>query len=763
MQKNKSFILWFDGIGVKDIPLVGGKCANLGEMIRKVNVPILPGFAITSYAYKHFIEYADLDDFIRKVLKGLNTHNLEDLSRRGKLIRKRMARASMSEELRNEILRYYHLLGRRLKTRNPYVSVRSSATAEDLPKASFAGQQDTYLNVRRERDLIKKTKLCFASLFTDRAISYRKDHGFDHFKVSMSIGIQKMGRADTGSAGVMFTIDPDSGFENVVSINGSYGLGEYVVKGNVTPDEFIIFKPTMKIIEKKLGDKRVKLVRGRFGNTKRSVSMHDWKRFCLNDRQIMELAEYAIRIEKYYKKPMDIEWLLEGNGKLYITQARPETVHTVKNKNILEDYTLLGEGRVLVTGAAVGRKIGSGKVNILKNTKSISRFKKGEILVTDMTDPDWEPIMKIASGIVTNKGGVTSHAAIVSRELGIPCVIGTGNATKVLRNDKGVTIDCSTGLGKVYSGILKFKIIKKDIRELKKTRTQIMINLGNPDRAFSLAQLPVDGVGLARQEFIISSYVNAHPLYLLEKGEGEKYVNALVRGIAKIAAAFYPRPVIVRLSDFKSDEYANLKGGKDYEPKEDNPMIGWRGASRYYDKSFLPAFELECKALKKVRDELKLKNVILMVPFCRTVEEGKKVLKEMKRFGLSGFKFYVMAEIPSNIVLAEEFSKIFNGFSIGSNDLTQLTLGLDRNSERLSSLFDERNEAVKRLIHDLIKKAHKHKRVVGICGEAPSNYPEFTKFLVKCGIDSISVEPDMALRTIILVSKVERSIKNRRS
>ncbi|MCX6814792.1 MAG: phosphoenolpyruvate synthase [Candidatus Aenigmarchaeota archaeon] len=761
------FILWFEEIGKEDTPIVGGKCASLGEMNNKVNVPVLPGFAITADAYRHFIEYAGLKSFVRNTLSGLDTHNMRGLARRGKLIRKKISSAPMSPELKSAIFSAYKHLGEKLHHRNPYVAVRSSATAEDLPDASFAGQQETYLNVRGEKALIRNVKKCFASLFTNRAISYRVDKGFDHFKIGLSVGIQKMGRSDIGAAGVIFTLDPDTGFDKVVVINGSYGLGEYVVQGKVIPDEFVVFKPTMAIIEKKLGYKRVKLVRGKFRNVERRVSEHDINRFCLDTHHILELARHSIIIEKHYKKPMDIEWVLDGEtNKLYIVQARPETVHSVSNKNMLKEYVLKDKGKVLLKGMAVGTRIGAGPANVLRSAKAINKFRKGDVLVTDMTDPDWEPIMKIASAIVTNKGGRTAHAAIVSRELGIPCVVGTGDATSVIRPGQKVTVDCSTGEGRVYSGVLRFHVLERDITKFPKTRTEIMVNVGEPDEVFSLAKLPVAGVGLAREEFIISSYIGAHPLHLIEIHEAEKYINTLAMGIGKIAAAFYPRPVIVRLSDFKTNEYASLKGGAKFEPKEENPMIGWRGASRYYDPGFVEAFELECKALKVVRNDMGLENVIVMVPFCRTVEEGKKVLAECERFGLSrksGCKFYVMAEIPSNIILAHEFSKIFDGFSIGSNDLTQLTLGIDRDSEKLSKIFDERNAAVKILISDLIRKAHAHnpRRKVGICGQAPSDYPEFCEFLVKEGIDSISVNPDVAIKTIMLVGDVEKKLRRK--
>jgi pyruvate,water dikinase len=761
------YVLWFEDISKKDIPLVGGKNANLGELSGKLDVPTLPGFAITAKAYQYFIEKAGLKDFIKNTLEDLDTHNLKELAKRGKKIRSRIKKASLPEDLKEDIILNYRKLGRRLGIRNPYVAVRSSATAEDLPGASFAGQQDTYLNVWGEKEITDRVKRCFASLFTNRAISYRVDKGFDHFKVSLSVGVQKMGRSDIGCAGVIFTIDPDSGFQNAIVINGSYGLGEYVVQGKVTPDSFMVFKPTVGILEKVLGVKRIKLVRGSRKNVERNVSREEMEKFCLTDNQIKELAEHAIRIESHYKSPMDIEWLLDGEtSKIYIVQARPETVHSLKGKNIIEDYVLREKGKILVEGLAIGRKIGVGAVNILKNAKAIYKFKLGEILVTDMTDPDWEPIMKMASAIVTNKGGTTSHAAIVSRELGVPCIIGTGNATKILKNRQDVTVDCSTGVGRVFKDNLKFDIVKKDVSTIPKTRTGVMVNVGDPHEAFTISRLPVSGVGLARQEFIITSNIGAHPLYLLNNGEGDRYTEALANGIGKIAAAFYPRPVIVRLSDFKTDEYANLKGGQNYEPEEDNPMIGWRGASRYYDNMFSMAFELECKALKKVRNEMGLKNVIIMIPFCRTPEEGRKVLREMATFGLdrkSGAEFYVMAEIPSNILLAEEFADHFDGFSIGSNDLTQLVLGLDRNSSKLTYLFDERHPAVKTAIKMLIEKAHSHKprRKVGICGEAPSNYPDFTKFLVEQGIDTISVNPDVALKTILLIAKIEKNSRKR--
>ncbi len=765
-MQNRGFILWFDDIRKEDVSLVGGKCANLGEL-SQLNIPTLPGFAVTADAYSFFIEKSGLKNFIERTLAGLDTNNLKDLSRRGKAIRKAIVKSRIPWELEREIRRSYVHLGDIVGLRNPYVAVRSSATAEDLPGASFAGQQDTYLNVRGEDEVVLSVKKCFASLFTDRAISYREDKGFDHFRVKLSVGVQKMGRSDTGASGVMFTLDPDSGFRNVVVINSSYGLGEYIVQGKVTPDRFVIFKPTLGIIEKRLGAKNVKLVRSKKGNVEAKVSEEDASRFSLTDGQAKKLAEYGLAIEKHYRKPMDIEWLLDGdNGRIYIVQARPETVHSLSQTNEIERYVLMEEGNLLLEGEAVGRKIGAGRANVIESIDKIHRFREGDVLVTDMTDPDWEPVMKKASAIVTNRGGTTSHAAIVSRELGVPCVIGTGKATSVLKTGTSITVDCSTGRGRIYEGLLKYEIKKRDIGKLPKTRTKVMVNIGDPNEAFEVSRLPVAGVGLARQEFIITSSVKAHPLYLLKIGRHEKYVKTLSEGIGKIAAAFYPRPVIVRLSDFKSDEYANLAGGREFEPVEDNPMIGWRGASRYYDNAFSSAFHLEIKALKRVVRDMGLDNIIVMVPFCRTPEEGRKVIREMLSHGFDRkrVKVYVMAEIPSNIFLAEEFADIFDGFSIGSNDLTQLVLGLDRNSRKLSYLFDERNEAVRRAIAVLIKKAHSHKprRPVGICGEAPSNHPDFVRFLVEQGIDSISVNPDVALDTVLLVSKIEKSLAKKR-
>ncbi|MCK5593951.1 MAG: phosphoenolpyruvate synthase, partial [Candidatus Aenigmarchaeota archaeon] len=598
MSEDK-YVLWFKQIGKEDTALVGGKSANLGEMVNKVNVPVPPGFATTSAAYQHFLEYNKLKDLIKDTLTGLDTHDMRALAKAGLKVRTAIQKAEMPSDLEHMMVDAYKKLGVMVSQLNPLVAIRSSATAEDLPGASFAGQQDTYLNVSGEKDIIQNVKDCYASLFTNRAISYRVDKGFSHFDVSLSVVFQKMVKSDTAVSGVIFTLDPDSGFDNVITITGSYGLGEYVVQGIVTPDEFLVFKPKMTIIEKKLGTKKIKLVRSKKGNVEKKVAKEDSERFCITDKHVSELAKYAMAIEKHYGCPMDIEWALDGDTKkIYIVQARPETVHATTDSNKLRKYVLEGEGNKLFSGLAIGRKIGTGKVNIIKDASEIHKFKKGDVLVTKMTDPDWEPIMKIAASIITDEGGRTSHAAIVSREMGVPCVVGSEVATKILKTGKIVTVDCSAGEGDVYDGELKYRIDEKDLKTIPVTKTDVMINLGEPSQAFSLSKLPVAGVGLAREEFIILSEVKAHPMKLIADGKSELYTNALTTGIGKICAAFYPRPVIVRLSDFKTDEYACLSGGAKYEPKEANPMIGWRGSSRYYDKDFLPAFKLECEALR---------------------------------------------------------------------------------------------------------------------------------------------------------------------
>ena len=800
-MRNKKFILWFKELSKDDVALVGGKNASLGEMysnLTKKGINIPNGFAITAYAYRYLIEKAGIRSEIKRILKGLNKNNIEDLAIRGHKIRDLIKKAPFPKELEAEIIDAYNKL---CEEYGPHcdVAVRSSATAEDLPDASFAGQQETFLNIRGEYALIDACKKCFASLFTNRAIHYRIDKKFDHFKIALSIGVQKMVRSDLASSGVMFSIDTESGFENVVFITAAYGLGENVVQGHVNPDEYYVFKPTLKqgfkpILSKTVGSKKIKMIYDEQGSrhTKNVVVPEaERKKFVLSDDEIIQLAEWACIIEDHYSKrngrftPMDMEWAKDGKtGQLFIVQARPETVQSQKNKTILETYKLKKRGRIIAVGHSVGSKIGSGKANVIKDIKNIHTFRSGQVLVTEMTDPDWEPIMKIASAIVTNRGGRTCHAAIISRELGIPCIVGTGDATEHIVSGQGVTVSCAEGdIGFVYDGILKYEVMKINLEKMPQTRTRVMMNVGNPEEAFELSFLPNHGVGLAREEFIISSYIKIHPNALLDfdvlkdsklkhaisehtfgyEDKAEFFVDKLSQGIARIAAAFYPNDVIVRLSDFKSNEYANLIGGHLYEPHEENPMIGWRGASRYYSNNFKNAFALECKALKRVRDEMGLANVKIMIPFCRTPEEGKKVLAEMAKYGLKQHKnhleVYVMCEIPSNVVLADEFCKIFDGFSIGTNDLTQLTLGLDRDSELVAELYDERNKAVKTLVKQVIDTVHKHGRKIGICGDAPSTYPEFARFLVECGIDSISLSPDAVVKTILTIADVEKKLE----
>jgi pyruvate,water dikinase len=797
------FVKWFEEVGTRDVALVGGKNASLGEMIRTlgekgVNIP--PGFAITAEAYKYVVEKEGIGQKISDILVGLDTHDMKNLSKRGEKIRNLIGNAACPKELEDEIKTAYREMEKRYGE-NIDVAVRSSATAEDLPTASFAGQQTSYLNVRGEEELIVNVMECFASLFTNRAISYRVDKGFDHFKVSLSVGVQRMVRSDLACSGVIFSIDTESGFQDVVYITGAYGLGENVAQGIVNPDQFYVFKPLLAkgfraIVEKKLGTKEKKLVykKNGTGTEQKEVNQQYQRSFVLSDDDILLLARWACIIEEHYGMPMDIEWAKDGiTDELFIVQARPETVHSQRDLASLKTYVLEEEGKLLLKGEAVGTKIGHGKVNVLEVSNDIHKFKSGQVLVTDMTDPDWEPIMKIASAIVTNKGGRTCHAAIVSRELGVPCVIGSAIGTTILKDVREVTVDCSQGEGRIYEGKLKYRVNELQVSKLPRPRTKIMMNFGIPGGAFIQGQIPNDGVGLAREEFIINSYIGIHPMALIEYDKLKKtaaknkkiakiikaiderttshqdkkafFIDNLAMGIAKIAAAFYPNDVIVRFSDFKTNEYANLIGGHHYEPQESNPMIGWRGASRYYDENFKPAFGLECKAIKRVREELGLTNVKVMVPFCRTPEEGRKVIKAMEEFGLkqgtNELEVYMMCEIPSNVVLAEEFADVFDGFSIGSNDLTQLTLGLDRDSHLIAHIFDERNEAVKRLVKQVIEAAHNHKpmRKIGICGQAPSDFPEFAEFLVECGIDSISLNPDVVLSTRLKIAELEEKME----
>ncbi len=790
--RSKQLILWFDETSIADVGLVGGKNASLGEMYRRLQprgVSVPNGFSVTAAAYRLFLKETGLDRQIRTILSGLNTKDIRNLRSRGAAVRTAILAASLPTVLETAIAGAYRQLERQFGP-NVDVAVRSSATAEDLPDASFAGQQETYLNIRGRRAVTEAVKQCIASLFTDRAISYRVDKHFDHFKIALSVGVQKMVRSDLGASGVMFTVDTESGFNKVVLINGAWGLGEYVVKGAVTPDEFYVFKPHLfvkgvsPIIAKKLGRKDRKLVYGSGnGAPTRGVSVppSDRDRFCLTDAQTVQLARWAVAVEAHYQRPMDLEWALDGRtGRLFIVQARPETIHATRKAAVIETYQLNRKGTVITTGSPVGTKIGAGRARVILDVKRITDFKPGEVLVTDMTDPDWEPIMKGAAAIVTDRGGRTCHAAIVSRELGIPCIVGTGNVTRKVRTGEPVTVSAADGeVGTVYRGILPFNVRRTNISKLPKTRTKVMVNLGNPAEAFSVAALPTDGVGLARLEFIINSHIKVHPLALfhfarlkdagvrrqieaLTVGYRDKkqfFVDQLAQGVAMIAAAAWPHDVIVRLTDFKTNEYAGLVGGTQFEPKEENPMLGWRGASRYYSPSYRPAFTLECRALKKVRETLGFTNVKVMVPFCRTPEEGRKVLAEMAANGLKrgvhGLDVYIMTEIPSNAILVDEFARHFDGFSIGSNDLTQLVLGVDRDSALVSHIYDERNEAVKTLIRQAIHGAHRRRRKIGICGQAPSDFPDFAQFLVREGIDSISLNPDTFVSTKLAIARAE--------
>jgi pyruvate, water dikinase len=791
------YIRWFEEIAIKDVPLVGGKNASLGELYRElvprgINVP--NGFAITAGAYWDLLRDSNLAPRIRKLLTGLDTQDTERLRQRGSALRQLIIGATLPELLQHEILTAYHKLCEGAESPVD-VAVRSSATAEDLPDASFAGQQETYLNVVGDAALLESCKRCFASLFTDRAISYRHDKGFDHLKIALSIGVQRMVRSDLAASGVMFSIDTETGFSDAVLINAAYGLGENVVQGAVTPDEYYVFKPTLKlgfrpILQKIVGTKEFKLVYDIGGGKMVKnvpVAADERARFAITDDEILTLARWACLIEEHYSgkhgqyTPMDMEWAKDGRtGELFVVQARPETVQSQKQFDTLEIYRLREKGQPLVQGRSVGEKIARGRVRIVESAKNLDQVQEGDVLVTDKTDPDWEPTMKKAAAIVTNRGGRTCHAAIVSRELGLPAIVGTENGTERLENDQPVTVSCAEGdTGFVYQGYLKFDVERTNLRELPRPRAKVMMNVGNPEEAFRLSFMPNDGVGLAREEFIITTYIKIHPLALLEfdlledralktqidqltagyTNKAQFFVDKLAQGVSMIAAAFYPKDVIVRLSDFKTNEYANLIGGKAYEPVEENPMIGFRGASRYYDSRYRAGFALECRAMKKVRDEMGLTNVKLMIPFCRTVEEGKTVIAEMAKHGLkrgeNQLEVYVMCEIPSNVILADEFAEIFDGFSIGSNDLTQLVLGVDRDSEIVAHVFDERNRAVKTMIASVIRSAKAKGRKIGICGQAPSDYPDFAAFLVELGIDSMSLNPDAVLKTTVKILEME--------
>jgi pyruvate,water dikinase len=802
MDKQNAFIIWFDDINLSDVPLVGGKNASLGEMtahLRAHGISVPDGFAITAGAYRAFLKKSGLDKKIEEELAGLNTKNIKDLSKRGAKIRKMITGAPFPPELIETITTAYESMGR-LAGKNPAVAVRSSATAEDLPGASFAGQQETYLNVHGLEALLLATKKCMASLFTDRAISYRVDKGFNHEAVALSVAVQRMVRSDIGSSGVMFTIDTETGFDKVVVINASYGLGEMVVQGAVTPDEYLVFKPLLEkgfnsIIGKDLGSKEIKMIYGGQGGKKIKTSTKEQQSFVLTDAEIISLARAGLVIEDYFSQkyrhyqPMDIEWAKDGKtGRLYIVQARPETVHAVANKNVYHEYRLKKSGDKIVTGAAIGTKIVAGKAKVALSPKAAADFKPGDILITDITDPDWEPIMKTAAGIITNRGGRTSHAAIVARELGIPAVVGAEKATTLIKTGTEITIDNSNGTnGVVYKGKLPFEEITYELGRLPTTKTKIMANIGSPADAFKNHWLPVDGVGLGRLEFIITSHIGIHPKALLEfpklkkqkdqatkklvqeierrtpgyQNKADFYVAELAEGIAKIAAAFWPNEVIIRFSDFKTNEYRTLLGGEAYEPKEENPMLGWRGASRYYHPEFKEAFKLECEALKRARETFGLTNIVPMIPFVRTPEEAKNVLAVMTGAGLTrgekDLKVYFMCEIPSNIILADKFLDLCDGFSIGSNDLTQLVLGLDRDSGIVNAVANEKNEAVKILIAAIIEQAQERGKYIGICGQAPSDFPDFAQFLVKAGISSISLNPDTIIKTKEAIAAAERA------
>jgi pyruvate,water dikinase len=802
MASNR-YIRFFGEIGLDDVSLVGGKNASLGEMYRNLttqSVKIPNGFAITAEAYRYVLERASAWAPLHEALDGLKADDMEDLARRGHRAREIVYAAALPEDLKTEILNAYRSL-RKEYGETMSLAVRSSATAEDLPSASFAGQQDTYLNVHGEGALLDACKRCFASLFTDRSIHYRVDQGFDHFKVSLSIGVMKMVRSDLAASGIMFSLDTDSGFRDVVLISAAYGLGENVVQGALDPDELVVFKPTFElgsraVLRRTLGGKKIKMVylEGGTREATRNIAtpQADRERFCISDEEALTLTDYAIKIERYYSQraghavPMDMEWAKDGiDQQLYIVQARPETVASKKGTTFLEEFILKGTGKTLITGRAVGGRIGSGTVHVIESAAHMAQFKPGEVLVTDSTTPDWEPIMKHASAIVTNRGGRTCHAAIVAREFGIPAVIGCDEATQRLATGTTATVSCAEGsLGRVYEGSVPFETRRTDLTGLRRPETKIMLILGNPELAFQHSFLPNDGVGLARMEFVITEHIKAHPMALLHpervENEAERralldlarndatpadfFVRALAEGIGTIAAAFYPKPVIVRMSDFKTNEYAGLLGGRAFEAQEANPMLGFRGASRYTHPAYAEGFALECAAMKRAREVMGLTNIKLMIPFCRRVEEGARVIERMRELGLergrNGLEIYVMCEIPNNVVLIDEFSRIFDGFSIGSNDLTQLTLGVDRDSAIVAFDFDERDEGVKWMIRMAVEGCRRNHRHSGLCGQAPSDFPEFAEFLVRLGIDSISLNPDCVMKTTLQVLAVEQQLRD---
>jgi len=805
----KKYILWFKEISKEDVPLVGGKNASLGEMFSKLmkkGIQVPNGFAITAEAFRYYLAYNKIDEKLKEIFEKFDPKSIESLKETGEKSRNLILKGKFPSDLEKEILENYQKLSKIYNQKNVDVAIRSSATAEDLATASFAGQHESYINISGNENVLRAVKKCFASLFTDRAIAYREEKGFKHLKVALSVCIQKMVRSDLASSGVMFTLDTETGFENVVLINSIFGQGEMIVKGKIIPDTFYVFKPTLKrgyraIIVKNLGRKDRKLVYKKGGGLREvKVPKRDQMKFSLTDDEVLTLAKWAMILEEHYGCHQDIEWAKDGKtNQLFIVQSRPETVHTPKKERIYEEYEIKTTKKPILTGIAIGNKVGQGRVHVIEDVSKISEFKKGEVLVTKMTDPDWVSIFPLASAIVTDEGGKTSHAAIVSRELGIPCIVGTLKATKVLKTGQEITVDCTSGTeGRIFLGKVPFKVKRYDLEKIftpyraedsgagPKLKTKIMINIGAPEIAFKTSFLPNDGVGLARIEFILAEKIRVHPLALYyfeklkrrskkdkkikeivkkieeitieHKDKKEHFYKELAEGVAQIAAAFWPKPVIVRFSDFKSNEYRQLVGGELFEPEEEsNPMLGWRGASRYYDPKFQPAFEMECKAIKRAREEFGLKNIWVMVPFCRTPEEGRKVLELIEKNGLKrgkdGLKVICMCEIPSNVILAEEFLKIFDGFSIGSNDLTQLVLGLDRDSALVAKVGDERNEAVKEMVKKVIKICNQKKKYCGICGDIPSTDIDFAQFLIDCGIPSMSLSPDAVLKTIISLSK----------
>ncbi|HVT86609.1 MAG TPA: phosphoenolpyruvate synthase [Chitinophagaceae bacterium] len=785
-MKPENFIKKFNEIGIADVGVVGGKNSSLGEMFTRLSnkgIKVPNGFATTAQAFTYFLEYNNLNKPLQELMLQLDHKNYSNLKEIGLKARQLLLSANMPADFSEDIIKAYKELSGQTYFE---VAVRSSATAEDLPQASFAGQHESYLNVKGEAELIQAVQKCFASLYTDRAIKYREDNGFRHEQVLLSVGVQKMVRSDLACSGVGFTLEPESGFRDIIHLSGVWGLGENIVQGTITPDEFFVFKPTLKqgknaIIQKRLGDKSKTMIYSFDEHAASSTINIDTpvekrEQFVLSDQEIIQLAKWALIIEDHYAKPMDIEWAKDGNSnEIYMIQARPETVHSQRNPFIIKEYKLLEKGVGIAEGNAIGTKIASGTARLLQSPAEADKLSGGEIVVTESTSPDWDPVLKKAAAIITNKGGRTSHAAIVARELGVPAVVGCGDATQKIKDGSIITVSCAEGkTGFVYEGKLKFKETEYDFRGIKKPeRTQAMLIVGDPDQAFKLSFYPNDGVGLMRIEFIINHFIQVHPMALVKFDtlkdavvkrkieelthhypDKEKYfIDKLAQGVATIAAAFYPKEVIVRMSDFKTNEYANLIGGKDFEPKEENPMLGFRGASRYYNDLYKEGFRLECEAIKKVREEMGLSNVKVMIPFCRTVEEGKKVVEVMKANGLDRSKdpsleIYVMAEIPSNVMLAEEFAQVFDGFSIGSNDLTQLTLGIDRDSAIISNLFSEQNPAAKQMIATMIEKAKDAGAKIGLCGQAPSDFPDFAGFLVQHGIDSISFNPDALLKGI---------------